>query len=154
MKASRGFSLIELLIVVAIILVIAAIAIPSFINSKIRANEASAVGSLRQINTAQTTYTTTYPDIGFSATLQNLGPGAVVDSTSAGLIDNVLACSSAACNKSGYNFSMSATSTTYQILALPQALNKTGNRAFYTDNSSVIHFNTTGTTASAADPAL
>jgi prepilin-type N-terminal cleavage/methylation domain-containing protein len=72
-RESQGFSLIELLIVVAIILIIAAIAIPNFMRSRIAANQASAVGSLRMINTAETTYASTY-NLGYSPALWNLGP--------------------------------------------------------------------------------
>ena len=153
-QSQRGFSLIELLIVVAIILIIAAIAIPNFLSSKIRANEASAVGSMRQINTAQATYTTTYPDVGFSQTLQALGPGTNISSSSAGLIDDVLGCATSTCKKSGYVFSLSATSTTYILIVTPLSVNQTGNRAFFTDNSGVIRYNVNGTSASATDPAI
>ncbi len=68
----KGFSLIELLIVVAIILIIAAIAIPNLLRAKMAANEASAVGSLRTINTSSVEYSTTY-SIGYPAALTNLG---------------------------------------------------------------------------------
>ncbi len=73
MKKQKGFSLIELLIVVAIILIIAAIAIPNLLRSKMAANEASAVGSMRSVNTAMVTYAAAYPDTGYAATLAALG---------------------------------------------------------------------------------
>ena len=74
MKKQKGFSLIELLIVVAIILIIAAIAIPNLLRSKMAANEASAVGSVRSINTAEVAYSTAYPNIGYSSAVrQGLG---------------------------------------------------------------------------------
>ncbi len=73
MRRPRGFSLIELLIVVAVILIIAAIAVPSFLRSRIRANESSAVASLRVINTAAIAYSIIYSASGFPALLTNLG---------------------------------------------------------------------------------
>lgn len=149
----RGFSLIELLIVVAIILIIAAIAIPNLLRARMAANEASAVGSLRTINTASITYFSTY-GAGFPANLTVLGgtPGAAANcSAGAQLIDNVLSTGT----KSGYNFTFTPSGTSqtvggcagypsYSIVAVPVVTGQTGQRSFYTDQSGVIRFDTTG----------
>ena len=148
MREPRGFSLVELLIVVAIILIIAAIAIPNLLRSRIAANESSAVGSLRTINTAEITYNSTYPTTGFTCSLGNLAPpsgGASVSSTAAGLIDANLANGS----KSGYSFTAAGTcsSTAYAWNADPQTVGTTGQRAFCTDNSGVIKYDPSGSSA-------
>ena len=144
----KGFSLIELLIVVAIILIIAAIAIPNLLRSKMAANEASAVGSLRSLNTACVTYSTTYGS--YPAGLSNLGPGSPATSTTADLIDSVLASGT----KSGYSFAYAGGGTTYTILATPVTVGTTGQRAFFTDQSGVIRANTTGASPTATDPPI
>ena len=145
--SKKGFSLIELLIVVAIILIIAAIAIPNLLRSRIAANEASAVGSLRTLNTAEVTYNTTYPAQGFACTLAVLGPptsGSPASSTTAGLIDSNLASGV----KSGYSFAVLSTAcapanginTVYDVGASPVSPGVTGGRYFCTDSSGVIQY--------------
>jgi len=158
MKKAKGFSLIELLIVVAIILIVAAIAVPAFIRSKIAANEASAVTSLRDINTGEVTYNNTYP--GTYATLAQLGPGGesctTASSTNACLIDIVLAsASSAATPKDGYYFTIGGDLVTgYTSLAQPSGPNTTGTRTFCSDETLVLFANATGgdCTATTASP--
>jgi prepilin-type N-terminal cleavage/methylation domain-containing protein len=152
----KGFSLIELLIVVAIILIIAAIAIPNLLRSKMAANEASAVASLRTYNTSIVAYSTTY-GTDPATNLAQLGPSGTPSSAAADLVDNLLGV--AAPSKSGYTFTYTPTApasgTTatvqYTITANPITQNVTGQRTFFTDQSGVIRQRTDGTTAAASD---
>ena len=151
MRKQKGFSLIELLIVVAIILILAAIAIPNLLKSRISANEASAVASLRTINTAETTYIINYPNLGYADTLLKLSTpvgGAPVSSTAAGLLDWVLGCPSQPCRKSGYDFAIVNIAgmpvNTYDLTATPAMFGQTGIRGFCSDKLSIVRADPNG----------
>lgn len=135
----NGFSLIELLIVVAIILVIASIAIPNLLRARMAANEASAAAAIRAITTAETSYNSTYPAIGYAAQIQDMGsPSPCVPAPlSACLLDNSLANAvPGSAGHSGYQFLATGISvgapanTDFVAGAKPIGVNRTGDRDF------------------------
>ena len=147
----RGFSLIELLIVIAIILIIAAIAMPKLTSARMFAYEMAGIRTLATINTAQAQYFSTYGR--YAANLTELGPpanGGATSAASADLITGDLALGM----KSGYKFEMVGTPQGYSVYAEPQVFNTTGKRTFFTDHSTVIREHNGNERASMSDPEI
>lgn len=154
MRRTKGFSLIELLIVVAIILIIAAIAIPSFLHSRMAANESAAVAAVRTVNTAQISFSSAYPTVGYAATLTALAGTSCSppSATGACLIDETLASGT----RQGYSFTLTTVTgppnSAYTIVAGPVKQNYNGVRYFCSFADAVIRYSMN--TISTCDPTI
>ncbi|HZD94042.1 MAG TPA: type II secretion system protein [Candidatus Sulfotelmatobacter sp.] len=141
---TNGFSLIELLIVVAIILVIASIAIPNLLRSKMSANEAAAVSVIRNVHNSQAVYIVEYTNsVGYAHSLINLGPGTPCSKLAACLSDQLVGCAAEPCLKSGYMFFMNSTSGAepygdYTVSGTPTSWLKTGQNNYCSTEEGVV----------------
>jgi len=155
-KNDRGFSLIELLIVVAIILIIAAIAIPNLLRTRQSANEAAAVSDMRSIVTAEATYSNSYGTTnGFAPKLTVLGPAATCDQAHACIIDQNLGCAAEPCYRDGYNFFLMSDSGAapfidFAVTASPTQWNGTGSKNFCAAEDGVLRYEVGGAASKGA----
>lgn len=157
-KQQIGFSLIELLIVVTIILIIAAIAIPNLMRSRMSANESASASMVRTLTTGATTYFTSYPQNGFPASLANLGgvPPCTPSPATACITDQDLACAAQPCLRESYKYSLTgigagapAPNTDFVIFSTavsPAA----GAKDYCTTQDGVVRFQNTATPPTAA----
>jgi type IV pilus assembly protein PilA len=156
-QREAGFSLIELLIVVGIILIVAAIAIPNLMRARMSANESSATASIRTISTGEVSYAAAYPTVGFTSLASLGGASPCTPSTGTGcFIDDSLASGS----KEGYTFSaaggtpLNGVNMTYTSLGIPSSLNMTGTRSFCSDETGVIFYAVNSTTCTGTGSVL
>lgn len=144
-KRQLGFSLIELLIVVAIILIIAAIAIPNYWKARVAANESAATNAIRTINTGEVSYLVAYPTAGYASLTHLAGASPCTPSSATGcFIDDNLATATAAPGKSGYVYSLTNTSSTYYVSAVPNVPRTSGTRSFCSTEDGVIRYESSG----------
>ncbi len=151
-RRQRGFSLIELLIVIAIILIILSIALPQMSKSRMNAQEMAAVAEMGTINKAEVQY---YSQFGqYATSLAQLGPPASAGGTegpqAAGLIPGNLSSGAAG----GYNFTLTPSPTGYAASAVPKVFNSTGRRTFYSDPSGITRQNWGQDPATASSPQI
>jgi type IV pilus assembly protein PilA len=156
-QRQKGFSLIELLIVVAIILIIAAIAIPNLLRARMQANEASAVSSIHAVNTAEISYTSLFPTVGFAPSLLALGDGGTSPCAGTAAASCYLDPALSSGTKSGYLFSYTPDASTtpalhYSVTASPISPGISGQRGFYSSEQNVTRVNPTGAAGSSDSP--
>jgi type IV pilus assembly protein PilA len=136
-RQQKGFSLIELLIVIAIILIIVTVALPKLNKARMYAQETAALKAVQTLNTAQVQYNSTFGR--FAQSLTELGPPTSGNSNASAA--DLISGDMAAGEKQGYRYTLTGTPTGYTISAVPVSFNATGSRTFYSDQSLVIRQN-------------
>ncbi len=149
-SAQRGFSLIELLIVIAIILIILSIALPQMSKSQMHAREMGAIATLKTINTVQTQYQSTFGQ--YANSITQLGPPASSGAPEGAQAANLIPPNLATGSTGGYNYTVTQTPSGYSVVAVPKAFNNTGRRSFFTDQTGVIRENSTQEPATVNSP--
>ncbi|MGP0074971.1 MAG: prepilin-type N-terminal cleavage/methylation domain-containing protein [Bryobacteraceae bacterium] len=149
-RRARGFSLIELLIVIAIILIILAIAVPKLGNARMNASEMAVIREMQTINTMQTQYMSQFGR--FATTLAELGPP--TSGTAGPQAADLIPGSLSGGDKDGYIFTLTGTPSGYTLNANPKVFNTSGRRTFYSDQNMIVHQNWSAEAATASSPEL
>jgi type IV pilus assembly protein PilA len=151
-RSQRGFSLIELLVVMAILLIILSIALPRMGLAQRQAREIGALATLQTINTVQLQYQSQFWQ--YATSLAQLGPPAGAGSNEGAQAANLISSNLASGSTGGYNYTVTQTPSGFAAVAVPKVYNNTGRRSFYLDQTGIIRESTTQEPANANSPEM